>query len=284
MSIKSYFNQKPIAFVAFNIVAAFVIILIALLVMHYVLLGSTRHGEQIEVPDVSGMYIEEAQILLEANHLSFQIVDSTYDRTRRLGTVIQQTPIAGSHVKEGREIYLSINAKQVRKVNIPDMRELSYMQARLQLEATGIVVDTVYKESEYNDLVLDMEYNGSSVMPDTWVKEGETVVLIIGRNDNATREDRQAVIPNLIGLPLNIARTTIDNNQFHLGGCVVDQGELDTLQNTYWVYDQEPLPRVASFIGATISIYVTTDPTKAERENKQRLQEEENKAAEEEFF
>lgn len=284
MSIKSYFSEHPIVFVIANLCIAAIVGIVILIVTHFSLLNTTHHGEEVEVPDLNGMYVEEAQIILESKELRFLVIDSTYDRTRRLGTVIQQVPVAGSHVKKNREIYLSINAKQIRKVKIPDLRDMSYREAKVQLEATGLHVDTMYKESEYRDLVLDMQYHDSPVGADTWIKEGETVKLIIGKGKDDIQDEFNAIVPNLIGLPLNIARTTIENNRLQLGGCTSDNGVLDTLNNTYWVYDQEPQPRVATYAGATVSIFVSTDSEKAERVKAEKIKEAESKAEEEEFF
>lgn len=283
MPLNNYFNNHPVQFVILNLLIAVVIGLLILVAVHFTLLNATHHGEEVEVPELSGMYIEEAQLLLEANNLKYLVVDSTYDRSRKLGTVIQQVPVAGSHVKKNREIYLSVNAKQVRKVNVPDLRDISYRQAKVQLEATGLKVDTTYEESEYADLVLDMKYNNQPIRENTWLKEGEEIVLVIGKGKN-TDPDEAVVVPNLIGLSISMAKGTISNCGLRLGGCVPDKGELDTLQSTYWVYDQEPQPRAATYPGATISIFVSTDSDKAEHEKVKRQEAEEHKAEEEDFY
>ncbi len=284
MSGKNFFSQHPVLFVLFNFFIAALLGVVILLVVHFALLRSTHHGEEIEVPDLNGMYVEEAQIILEANQLGYQIIDSTYDRSRRLGTVIQQVPIAGSHVKKHREIYLSINAKQISKVMVPDVLDISYREARVRIEAVRLKIDTVYKESEYKDLVLDILYKNQPIAPKTQITEGETITLVLGKGKEDGGDAYNAVVPNLIGTSLSIARNIIRSQNLQLGGCISDNGVLDTIQNTYWVYDQEPQPRVATFAGATVSVYVSTDPAKAERTNREREQQEAEKVAEEEFF
>lgn len=284
MSEGRFFSQHPVLFVLLNFFIAAVLVVVILLVVHFSLLSSTHHGEEIEVPDLSGMYIEEAQIVLEANELSYQIVDSTYDSSRKLGTVIQQIPIAGSHVKKHREIYLSINRKQIAKVLVPDVLDISYREARLRIESIGLKVDSIYKESEYKDLVLDILYKDKPIAPKSQLTKGETITLVLGKGKEDGVDDYNVVVPNLIGTPLSIARNIIQSQNLQLGGCISDDGVLDTVQNIYLVYDQEPQPRVATFAGATVSVYVTTDAAKVERMNNQRQQQEAEKEAEEEFF
>jgi len=284
MSEGRFFSQHPVLFVLLNFFIATVLVVVILLVVHFSLLSSTHHGEEIEVPDLSGMYIEEAQIVLEANELSYQIVDSTYDSSRKLGTVIQQIPIAGSHVKKHREIYLSINRKQIAKVLVPDVLDISYREARLRIESIGLKVDSIYKESEYKDLVLDILYKDKPIAPKLQLTKGETITLVLGKGKEDGVDNYNVVVPNLIGTPLSIARNIIQSQNLQLGGCISDDGVLDTVQNIYLVYDQEPQPRVATFAGATVSVYVTTDAAKVERMNNQRQQQEAEKEAEEEFF
>lgn len=283
MSLKTYFQQHPVLFVLFNIVLAALVALIIAVCVFNSLKGITHHGEEVEVPDISGMYIDEAGIILESQELGYTIVDSIYDKSRKLGTVVQQVPVAGSHVKKNREIYLIVNAKQVRTITVPDLRNFSYRQAKVQLEAAGLMVDTAYTESEYPNLVIDMEYKDRPIDSYTKVKEGETIKLIIGKGAESTI-DYTMTIPDLLGLSLREATALIRNSDLALGGCHLDNGDLDTIHNTYWIYDQEPQAFIAARPGTTVSVYVTTNISKANENKQNREKEQENKASEEEFF
>ena len=69
----------------------------------------TRHGQYISVPDVSGMFEEEAGQALAAVGLKYEVLDYKYDRMTVEGGVIEQKPKSGSYVKDGRTIYLTLN-------------------------------------------------------------------------------------------------------------------------------------------------------------------------------
>ena len=69
----------------------------------------TKHGESVEVPEVKGMMISDAEYALEELNLVTVVVDSAYVRKQPAGIVLEQKPAPGSKVKSGREIYLTIN-------------------------------------------------------------------------------------------------------------------------------------------------------------------------------
>ena len=74
----------------------------------------THHGEAVVVPDVKGMTVGEAGKVFENKGLACVISDSTYVKDKPAGCILDYNPAAGQKVKEGRIIYLTINA-----INIP---------------------------------------------------------------------------------------------------------------------------------------------------------------------
>lgn len=70
----------------------------------------TRHDDTIVVPTVKSLTYDDATRRLSEEGLVAVLSDSVYDKSTRPGTVIDQNPKVGTVVKEGREIYLTINA------------------------------------------------------------------------------------------------------------------------------------------------------------------------------
>ncbi len=124
----------------------------------------TLHGEEEEVPNVQNMDVSSAITILEGRGLQCEVVDSIFHRNARKGAVVEQYPKAGSMVKAGRKIYLTINARSVQMVALPQARDLSVRQARVSLESAEFVIDSVvYKPSQFRDLVLAVYCNGKEV-------------------------------------------------------------------------------------------------------------------------
>lgn len=141
----------------------------------------TRHGDTITVPAVKSLSYERAFEMLSAEDLKGIIADSVYDTHTKPGTVIEQNPKAGTIVKEGREVFLTINAFTPKMVTLPALTDISLRQARSILEGLDIRdIRETRVPSEFKDLVLSASYRGSRLMPGARVPVNATVTLEVG--------------------------------------------------------------------------------------------------------
>lgn len=156
----------------------------------------TRHDERIDVPDLTGIDSDEATVYLEKMGLNATVIDSVYTDARP-GSVIEQLPAAGIPVKNGRMIYLTINAKSARMIRMVDVREWSSRQAQTRLRELGFVIDSVKQVAcEFDDLVLSVTAKGSEVIPGKEypfhtrlvMRVGSTHVEIEANNDSIENE------------------------------------------------------------------------------------------------
>ncbi|HBZ34248.1 MAG TPA: hypothetical protein DEO38_04005 [Bacteroidales bacterium] len=271
MDIKSFWKDSFWAFVLKNLFVAFVIIALIIYGVFYALDRYTHHGEGVEVPDVRGLYEAEADALLSNAELRFTVIDSTYNKQKRLGTVLEQTPVGGTLVKKGREIYIVMNSKAKRKVPIPEVRDLSYRQAEAMLRTLSIKVsDVTYKPAEYQDLVLDILYNGEPLEAGTRIDEDSSVTLVIGQ----TSESEITTVPDLRGMDLQQAREALLGQNLVVGMTDYDtepQGN-DIL---FRVYRQSVSAGRQVEYGKRIDIYLTTDNDKIRADESGNAQEDE---------
>lgn len=141
----------------------------------------TRHDSTVIVPTVKTLSYPEAAVRLEDKGLVAVLSDSVYDKTTKPGTVIEQNPKVGTVVKEGREIYLTINAFSPKMVTLPSLTDISIRQAKSILE--GLEIRNVVEKrvpSEFKDLVLSVRYNGSRLSPGARVPVNATIELEVG--------------------------------------------------------------------------------------------------------
>ena len=256
--------KKDIKFVLYNLAAAIVIVVL-LIVAVFVWLGRyTQHGVEQEVPMVCGADTAEAYQLLNAVGLKLEVIDSTYSQKVPLGTIVEQNPQAGSHAKHGRAVYVIVNARQLRQVPVPDVRDLSYRQAQASLTALGLKIDTfLYEPSEYRDLVLDLRLNGVSIEEGTRLPEGTAITLIVGQGKGT----EQVYVPNLIGKTLEQARETLLGARLVVGAVNYDVEEnnsqaAEDASQPYLIYKQQP-SETWIVEGSRIDLYLSTDPKKA---------------------
>lgn len=258
---KKFWKESNTAFVIKNLLLAFVLFIVFLNIVLYAIDGYTHHGEAETVPDLRGKYIEEAEIILSAKNLRYQVIDSMYDRMQPFGAIMEQTPPANSTLKHGRPIYLIINAKTVRQVPLPDVRDVSYRQAEAMLSAVDLEVERIeYEPSEYKDLVLDVTLNQKSLESGMRIPEGTSLVLVVGAGTGT----ENVFVPDILGLGSTEARNLILGASLVQGAVDYDVEPLNN-EETYVVYKQEPKAGTWSKAGARVDVWLSTDKSKISR-------------------
>lgn len=150
----------------------------------------TRHDSKITVPSVKSLPFPEAAAALEADGLVAVLSDSVYDKTTRPGTVIEQNPKVGTVVKEGREIYLTINAFSPKMVTLPTLTDISVRQAKSILE--GLEIKNIVEKrvpSDFKDLVLAVRYKGARLSPGARVPVNAVIELEVGEGAPEIMDD-----------------------------------------------------------------------------------------------
>lgn len=259
MEKKRFFDKSFLKFWGLNILLAVVVGLLVLTGLYFWLRSYTQHGVEVEVKDVRGMVVPEAETILAAQELQLVVIDSTYTDRVPFGTIVEQDPKPMSHAKHGRSVYVTINATTKRQVSIPNLQDMSYRQAETTLRGLGIKVDTVYdyRPSEYRDLVLDVKRNGVSVTPGTKLPVGSKVRLVVGKG----RGTETVRVPNVVGMTLQEARAQLLQCQLTVGAMTYDEPDLK--EETQYVYRQTPGVGTMMLEGETVSLKLSTNPEKA---------------------
>ena len=276
MDFKKFWKESFAGFVLKRILLAITIFVALAWITLLIVDQYTRHGEFEVVPDLRGMYVEEAELMLSNQGLYPQVIDSVYVRNKKLGTIIEQTPIPNSTVKKDRPIYIIINSRQVRKIPVPDVTDVSFRQADAMLKAVGLNVSGVdYKPSEYKDLVIDIKYRGKSLDPGTRIPENSYLTLVVGSGVG----DETVSVPSLKGLTLEDARTETISASVIIGAIQYDVQPSGDEQE-YFIYRQRPSAGQGVDAGSRIDVWLSKDKS---LQNKS-FEEEENTEEDEQFF
>ncbi len=251
--------QTNVAFVVEMCLLAIVVVAIIVGVVFAGLDNYTQHGKEITVPDICGMYEAEADIVLTEYGLRVQVIDSTYNNEVGLGSIVEQNPAAGSKVKNGRSIYVILNAKAKKMVPLPELKDMSQRQAVATLQALHLQVDTtLYEPSEFRGLVLDIRKDGISLAAGTRLTEGSSVVLVIGQGSGT----EQVPVPLLVGKTLDEARTALLNARLVLGAVNYAEPVAENEDKIYYIYQQEPQRGEMILEGSRIDISLSVDSLK----------------------
>lgn len=140
---------------------ALVAVLVAWILMMFLSVW-THHGDNTTVPQIRHISFAEATRTLNEAGLTIEISDSLYDNNYRPGTVMESWPKAGSQVKSGRTVYVTVTAFSPKHVTITmPVTGVSSRQALSYLNSLGITgIRLVSVPGDYPDLVESATYNG----------------------------------------------------------------------------------------------------------------------------
>jgi eukaryotic-like serine/threonine-protein kinase len=97
-------------------------------------------GDEVDVPDVEGMTVEQAMEELDALGLEVA-VDQDEDDDHEAGEVIRTDPEAGDEVEAGDTVTIIVASGG--EVDVPDVRGMSFRDATEALEDEGLTVGIV---------------------------------------------------------------------------------------------------------------------------------------------
>jgi len=141
----------------------------------------TRHNQNVEVPQLQGLQVEEARVMLKSRGLHIEIVDSVYKKGSVPGAIIEQTPSPNNNVKEGRPVYVTIYSKSPQLIAIPGLVDYSTRQAEALLISMGFNQLEIEKvPSMYEGLVISVQFRGKTLQPEEKIPVGSPLKLIVG--------------------------------------------------------------------------------------------------------
>lgn len=166
-----------------TLLSIFLVTIVLFIALNIWLYSYTRHNDVTQLPSVKYLTVDEAAEILHRHGMKYEIMDSVYNEKAEPGIVMDQIPAADSKIKEGRVIYLTINAFSPRTIRIPNhLINSSARQAKAQLASIGFKkIEIEYEESPYKDLVLSIKNNGRHVAAGDEVPASSTIVLVVGK-------------------------------------------------------------------------------------------------------
>ena len=181
ISFKDFFSFKNNKFFWGNLIAIIVVLSVACYGTLYWLDAYTHHGESYIVPDVKNKTIAEANHLLAEHLVNGTIVDSTYIKGARAGIILDQTPVAGARVKEGRTVYLTVTTNSVPLIDLPDLIDNSSLrQAAAKLKSIGFKLTEPELLPGEQDWVYGIKYKGKDLMSGDKIPHEALLTLCVG--------------------------------------------------------------------------------------------------------
>jgi len=238
------------------------LIIAILFITLQVLKSYTRHGQSNPVPDFYSLSQAEAAQLANQHNLKAVVIDSVYSDNVAPGAIVEQQPNAGFGVKENRTILLTINSTQKEKVVLPKLTNISFRQAQVLVENSGLFIGEISHEpSEYNDLVLKVTQESKEVSQGDVVFKGSKIDFVVGRDP----ENQQTPLPSLLGLKPEEAKNILTDAMLNFGVVIYDDtvvSEEDSINAVIWkqLPDSKINPTVKP--GTSVDLWITVDEEK----------------------
>lgn len=167
----------------------------------------TRHNEAVVVPDVKGLKVEEAEEFFRTNNLRYNVIDSVFSKDVKPGAIVELLPSAGSKVKEGRIVFITVNALTSQMATIPEVEDLSFRQAYALLRARGFEnIQIEYVPGDYKDLAMGVLLRGRML------NKGEHVPLTAPLTLRVSNGEAE-ILTDSLGLPDEAPVESVDNEE-----------------------------------------------------------------------
>ena len=156
------------------------------------------HGTQVEVPNLAGLTVNDAQRDLAARGLSLAVVSRFYSTTVPAGHIISQVPAPGVIVRQEWAVR-AIESIGPQRVSIPDVRGLPERPAAITIRRLSLDLGTVayLPTTDGSEVVL-----AQTPPPNAGGVDSPRVSLLIGQKADVAAA---FVMPSLVGLSASTA-------------------------------------------------------------------------------
>jgi beta-lactam-binding protein with PASTA domain len=223
----------------------------------------TNHGESVEVPNYVGMSLREATRSANMRGFDVEITDSLYLPGKAPGSVITQSPIAGSQVKEGRRLYITVAKGAADLVRVPgllgneDYDLFSKQCSRLGIK-TRIAARVPDPQLDPNN-IMEVIHRGDTITNAVkrgsyQVEMGATLDFVVSEAANNT-----VAIPDARCQTYAAARFLIESSDLTVGAVIKDATVTDP--TTAYVWKQSPAYDANGTVkvGQAIDLFLTQE-------------------------
>ena len=148
----------------------------------------SKGGENIEMPDIRGMARKAAESKLQKIGLKFGNIDEEYS-DEEAGTIIRQTPSAGSKIAKGQSVNIVVSkGKKTKTTNVPDFSGSAISSVETQLKSLNLRIGNVteVESTRPAGTILTQNPAGGASVP-----EGTAIEFTIAKPEKAAEKNTQ---------------------------------------------------------------------------------------------
>jgi beta-lactam-binding protein with PASTA domain len=244
-----------------NLVFAMCAILVFVSVATVALNIFTRHNQYKKVPDFIGIELGEVEKMATKERLRIEVLDSVYAPIYDGGVVLEQQPTAGTEVKSGRRIFVTITSHGQKTVEVPYVTGFSLRQAKNMIEVAGLEIKELrYINNIATNNILAMLNGRDTIRRDSHLQleVGSGVTLLVGRAEDAMPVE----VPKIVGLSLGEAKSRLWERGLNVGKVSMDEDINLVNQRDAKVFSQLPSYSRMARLGDKVGFSITLDDEK----------------------
>jgi eukaryotic-like serine/threonine-protein kinase len=183
------------------------------------------HGHEVNVPNLVGATLTEAQRTAETSGLQLQVERQYYSPTVAEGRIMSQVPDAGTKVRRGWQVRVA-QSLGPQRVSIPDVTNQTSRAAELNIERRGLEVGTTALLASSNtpaDQVI-----AQTPPPNASGVAAPRISLLL----SAAPPAPAYVMPNLVGQTLAAATQVLQSAGMKLGTVKVSATQAGSPEST----------------------------------------------------
>ena len=232
----------------FLILLGVLVALAAIAGLSYALLnGAISVNKGIEVPDVVGKTLDQAESELTEAGFTLTEPDYIYSDTVEKDVVTGQTPRAGTTQDEGTEVRLTVS-QGIEQVQVPDLTNMDANEARAELQRAGLKYES--GTAEYSDSIKENHILRQSPAAGEMVDKGSTVTYYLSLGIESVS------VPDVVGEYEETATTILKDAGFKVKSTYENSDYYD-----YGVVvSQSPTSSQKAQNGATVKLIVSAGP------------------------
>ncbi|UCS92346.1 PASTA domain-containing protein [Echinicola marina] len=214
--------------------------------------GYTNHGETVTVPDLENFHYDEIEDYLDDRDLRYEVsADSGFVADAKPLSVLKQNPRPGAKVKQGRKIYITLNAQNAPLIKMPNLVNSPLENAQEVLANYGLVRgEIIYVPDIAPNVVLDQKLHGRTIKEGFEIPKGSQIDLVVG--DGLGKQT--LAIPNLVGMEESDAEFLVVGSGLRLGR--ISYVPSDTVPKGT-IIKQLPPPGIKAKTGELIDVWIS---------------------------
>ena len=224
-------------------------IIIGVLLFDRILMPAVvRHGDEVPVPDLTGLSAEQAREQIDDLGLQAVISQGRFDPIAPSGTVIESSPGPGVAVKTGRQVYLTPSLGKENRV-VPDLHGMSVRLATMKLEEVGLRVGAT--DQAASDAIPPGQILATNPPAGAPVPVEGDVALLVSRK----KAPIPLWMPDLSGRSAPETAAWLESCGFRV---TIEETSLPGDEGS--ILEQDPLPGAPIWPGAAVRLTAVSEP------------------------